>query len=256
MLHRTFTTEELTDYLHLAQGDVERLVRESDIPYEIRGGRTVFRRATIDEWASKRILRLPGKRLDAYHEKSMRGMREVFSSGALIPELLREDYIDLALASKTRPSVIRDLVALAERTGRVFDPRELLSSVEGREALCPTALPGGFALLHVRHHAAYRFEGSFIVLGRTIQAVPFGAEDGRPTQVFFMICCEDDRIHLHTLARLCLIAQKTDVMAQLFEASDARTAYEELVAAEKFVLPAPAESAKALAMSSRRKRCT
>jgi mannitol/fructose-specific phosphotransferase system IIA component (Ntr-type) len=245
MPHRTFTTEELIDYLHLGPGDVERLLRESDIPNEVRGGHMVFRRAAIDEWASKRILGLPGKGLDAYHKTSMRGTRGVFPGGALIPTLLPADYIDLGLASKTRASVIRDLVALAERTGRVLDPRELLASVRERETLCSTALPGGFALLHARHHAAYRFEGSFIVLGRTIQAVPFGAPDGRPTQVFFMICCGDDRIHLHTLARLCLIAQKTEVIAQLFDAADAGVAYEALVAAEKAVLPAPEESAGA-----------
>jgi len=239
MPHRTFTAEELTDYLHLVPGDVERLLRETDLPREVRGGRTVFRRDAIDGWASQRILGLPGKRLDIYHEKSMRGTRGVFPGGALIPELLRPDYIDLGLASKTRASVIRDLVAVAERTGRALDPRELQTSVLEREALCPTALPGGLALLHARQHMAFRFEGSFLVLGRTIQAVPFGAPDGRPTQLFFLICCEDDRIHLHTLARLCLIAQKTDVIAQLYDAADAGAAYEALVAAEKFVLPPP-----------------
>jgi PTS system nitrogen regulatory IIA component len=245
MPNRTFTPEELTDYLHLAPDDVERLMRETDMPREVRGGRTVFRRAAIDEWASKRILGLPGKRLDVYHEKSMRGTREVFPGGALIPDLMSADFIDLGLRSKTRASVIRDLVALAERTGRLFDPRELLTSVEEREALCPTALPGGFALLHARHHAAFRFEGSFIVLGRTIQAVPFGADDGGLTQVFFLVCCEDDRIHLHTLARLCMIALKTDVITQLHEAPSPAAAYEALVAAEKAVLPVPVDSAGA-----------
>ena len=243
MPQRTFNSEELTAYLHLAPGDVERLMRESDIPHEIRGGRTVFRRAAIDEWASKRILGLAGKRLDVYHEKSMRGTRAVFPGGALIPELLPAANIDLGLASKTRASVIRDLVALAERTGRVLDPRELLASVTEREALCSTALPGGFALLHPRHHTAYRYEGSFIVLGRTIQAVPFGSPDGRPTQVFFLICCEDDRIHLHTLARLCLIAMKTDAISRLYAADSANAAYETLVATELEVLPPPADAA-------------
>lgn len=245
MPHRTFTIEELEDYLHLAPGDVERLMRETDLPHTVRGGRAVFQRSEVDAWASKRILGLPGKRLDVYHEKSVRGTREVFPGAAVMPELLRPDYVDLALASKTRAGVIRDMVALAERTGRVFDPKELRQSVEEREALCPTALPGGFALLHARHHAEFRFEGSFLVLGRTVQAVPFGAPDGRATRVFFLICCEDDRIHLHTLARLCVLAMKTDVIAQLFAAEDATAAYDALVAAERNVLPAPVVEEKA-----------
>jgi nitrogen PTS system EIIA component len=237
MPHRTLTIEELTEYLHLSQGDVERLMRETDIPHTIRGGRAVFQRTEIDEWASQRILGLPSKRLDAYHAKSVRGTREIFPHLALIPDLLRPEYIDLALASKTRSSIVRDMVALAERTGRVLDPRELLATVNEREALCSTALPGGLALLHARNHAAYRFEGSFIVFGRTIQPVPFGAPDGRPTRLFFLICCEDDRIHLHALARLCLMAMKTDLVSSLLNVGTADAAYETFVGAETLVLP-------------------
>ncbi len=241
MPHRTFNVEELTAYLHLAPGDVEQLMRNSDLPHTRRGGRPVFRRSEIDAWASHRILSLPGERLDAYHEKSAHGTREIFPDGALIPELLHPAYIDLALPSRTRASVVRDMVALAERTGRLLEPRELVQSIEEREALCSTALPGGFALLHARHHAEYRYEGSFIALGRTVQAVPYGAPDGRATQLFFLICCQDDRIHLHTLARLCLLAMNTEVIARLFDAPDAAAAYDLLLEAERTVLPKPAE---------------
>ncbi len=239
MPHRTFNLDELTDYLHLAPGDVERLMRESDLPHSFRGGRTVFVRNEVDAWASRRILRLPEKRLHVYHDKSVRGTRSIFPGGALIPELMRPEYIDLELASRTRASVIRDMVALAGRTGRVLESRELIKSIEEREALCPTAQPGGLALLHPRHYAEYRFDGSFVVLGRTLQSVPFGAPDGRPTQLFFLVCCEDDRIHLHTLARLALLALNTKAIEQVFAAPDPSTAYAALVAAELTVLPPP-----------------
>jgi PTS system nitrogen regulatory IIA component len=237
MPHHTFNTAELADYLHLTASDVERLLRETDLPRIERGGKLQFRRADIDAWASQRILGLPGKRLDAYHEKTMRATREIFPEQALIPELLQRSAINLELSSKTRASVIRDMVALAEKTGKVFDSRELLQSVEAREELCSTALPGGLALLHARNYDAYRFESSFLVLGRTIQSIPFGAPDGASTRLFFLICCQDDRIHLHTLARLCLIASKTDILAQLYEVGDATAAYDALLAAELAVLP-------------------
>ncbi|MBK9991821.1 MAG: PTS sugar transporter subunit IIA [Verrucomicrobia bacterium] len=231
------TTNELADYMHVSASDVERLLRDSDIPKEERGGRLVFRRSEIDAWASQRILGMPDRRLDAYHEKSMRGTQNIFDHAAILPELIRSTYINLDLTSKTRSSAIRDMVALAESTGNVFDSRELLTTIEARETLCSTALPGGLALLHARNYDAYRFERSFIVLGRTIQTVPFGAPDGGPTRLFFLICCQDDRIHLHTLARLCLIAMKTDILSQLYEVPDANAAYNALLAAEQAVLP-------------------
>ncbi len=241
MPHTTFTIDQLADYLHVARRHVERLVQEGDIPCALRGGRMLFQRDEIDAWASQRILRLPGRGLDWYHRNTMRGTQRQFPQGALIPVLLRPDYIDLGLKSKTKASVIRDMVALADNTGRVFDPRELRDSVESREALCSTALPGGLALLHARQHQAFRFEGSFIVLGRTIQPIPFGAPDGRATRLFFLVCCQDDRIHLHALARLCLVAVKTNIIADLSAASDSTGAFDALVIAEQTVLPAKEE---------------
>lgn len=241
MPHRNLNPDEAAAYLHVSRQDLDRLLREADLPHAVRGGRVVIQRGELDEWASKRILGMPGKRLDDYHTKSLRGTRDVVPGMALVPELMRPSYIDLEIPSKTRASVIRDMVALADRTGRVLDPKELVTSVEEREAMCSTALPGGLALLHARHHAAYRFEGSFVVLGRTIQAIPFSAPDGRSTKLFFLICCEDDRLHLHTLARLCLIALKTDAIAQLFGAANRDAAYDVLLEAEKAVLPQPVE---------------
>lgn len=245
MPHRAFTTDEVADYLHVSRADVERLVRDGEIPHQVRGGRVTFQRGAIDAWASQRIIGMPGKRLDVYHAKSSAGTREVFPHDALIPELLRPGYIDLALSSRTKASIQRDMVALAARTGRVFDERELLTSVQNREELCPTAMPGGLALLHAREHQAFRFEGSFIVLGRTVQALPFSAPDGRPTQLFFLICCEDERIHLHTLARLCLLVLKTKIVEQLFAVEDPTAAYAAMVAAEQAVLPERGAAASA-----------
>ncbi len=237
MAHLILTTEELAEYLHVSVRMIERLVRESDIPKIERGGKLTFQRSEIDAWASQRIIGLPEEPLESYHQKSMRGTQKIFVNHALIPALLSPTSINLELKSKTRASVIRDMVALADGTGRVIEPRELLTSVEAREALCSTAMPGGVALLHARNYDQYRFDSSFIVFGRTIQTVLFGAPDGGATRLFFLICCQDDRIHLHTLARLCLMVMKTDILTQLFTAPDGTTAYDAMVAAEQAVLP-------------------
>ncbi len=232
--------DELAAYLHVARRHVERLLKDGEIPCVVRGGKVLFPHDEVEAWASQRLLRLPGQSLDWYHRHTMQGTQRVLPRAALIPALLQPDYIDLGLAAKTRAAVMRAMVEVADRTGRVFDARELLDSVEAREALCSTALPGGLALLHARQHRPYRYEGSFFVLGRTIQPIPFGAPDGRASQLFFLVCCQDERIHLHTLARLCLLALKTNILADLHEAPDATAAYAALVAAEQEVLPVAA----------------
>jgi mannitol/fructose-specific phosphotransferase system IIA component (Ntr-type) len=132
--------------------------------------------------------------------------------------------------------VLRDLVMLAARTGWVCDPVELITSLEAREALCSTAVPGGVAFLHPRTQQPDRFTASFLALGRTVQPIHFSAPDGQPTDLFFLLACQEDRLHLHILARLCLMAQKTDLLAQLRTAPDAPTMHAALLAAEQAVL--------------------
>ena len=127
-------------------------------------------------------------------------------------------------------------MALAGATGRLNNPADLLASLEAREALCSTGMPGGFALPHPRVPDPYLFESSFIVLGRTVQEIFFGSPDGQPTSLFFLVCCQDDRLHLHTLARISLIARKTAILDQLRQAPDAPAMHAFLLAAEEETL--------------------
>jgi mannitol/fructose-specific phosphotransferase system IIA component (Ntr-type) len=236
MPYRTFGLEEVARYLHLTGADVERLAKDQAIPCERHGQRLVFRKVDIDAWASQRILGLEGQRLAEYHQKSSRDTRQVLPHEAMMPEMIRPGFIAPALPAKTKASVLREMARLAERTGLVSDPAALLAGLEAREALCSTGLPGGLALLHTRHPESYLFESSFIVLGRTVQQIPFGAPDGQPTDLFFLLGCPDDRLHLHSLARLCLVAQKTDLLAQLRQSPDADAMHQRIITAEETVL--------------------
>jgi len=236
MPFRLLNLESAAEYLHLTPQELEQRVKDREIPFEKRGNRIVFHKRDIDAWASQHILGLPGKPLTEYHQKSTRHTQKILADEAILPEMLRAGAIASVMSSKTKASVLRDLVALAEKTGHLSDPKALLESLEAREELCSTGVPGGFGLPHPRAHDPYLFDASFIVVSRPIQEIPFGAPDGQPTQLFFLICCQDDRLHLHTLARLCLIAQKTKMLDQLRDAPDAQTMRNSLIAAEQEVL--------------------
>jgi nitrogen PTS system EIIA component len=236
MPYRTFGLEEVARYLHLSGADVERLVKDQDIPCERHGPRLVFRKVDIDAWASQRILGLEGRRLAEYHQQSSHDTEHIVADGAIMPEMIRPEFIEPAMAAKTKASVLRQMTILAEKTGRVCDPTSLLEGLEAREGLCSTGVPGGLALLHSRNHESYLFEAAFLALGRTVQQIPFGSPDGQPTNLFFLIGCPDDRMHLHTLARLCLMAQKTDLLSELRQAVDADSMCECIIAAEQEVL--------------------
>ncbi|MCC7518946.1 MAG: PTS sugar transporter subunit IIA [Verrucomicrobiae bacterium] len=231
MPHRILNLDEVADYLHLACEDVRALVRDGDIPHEMRGGRPVFRRVEMDAWASRRILGLEADRVAAYHART-----RATANAAGLTALVEEAFIAPALASRTKASVLRDLVALADRNGLVHDSKALVASLVEREALCSTGLPGGLAIPHPRHHHPWLFGRSFVVIGRCVQALPFGAADRRPTDLFFLLGCQDDRLHLRTLARLCLLAQKTLLLEGLRAADDASAMRAALLDAEHAAL--------------------
>ncbi|MBN1270170.1 MAG: PTS sugar transporter subunit IIA [Kiritimatiellae bacterium] len=236
MPYRMFNLDEVADYLHIQKDEVEEMVRSNLIPHERQGPRVVFRQKDVDTWATRRILGLPKKDLTSFHKKTSAKAHDLSQQHAIIPELMRAEWIEPGLSSRTKPSLIRDMVKLARKTGLLIHESELVQTLTQREQMASTALAGGIALLHPEHHRPYMFEDSFVVLGRAVQPVPFGSPDGQTSDLFFLICCQDDRIHLHVLARLCMMCHHTSLLLDLREAAGREEMYRALVAAENEVI--------------------
>lgn len=233
MPHTQFNSKEVAKYLHLTERDIYDLVKYDEIPHHLRGGEPVFIRGEVDAWASQRILSFSDKHLEDYHKRSSAHMHDLSWHHALIPELMKPSGIAPMLACKTSGSVIKHMAELANQTGLLNYPEDLIQSLEEREEIISTAMPNGFALMHPRHHDPYTFEDSFICLGRSLSGIPFSAPDGFKTHLFFLICCQDDRIHLHVLARLSMICSKTKVLQHLRGSENAEEMMQALVEAEQ-----------------------
>ena len=210
-------------------------MRNHEIPFETRGSKVVFNQSEIDLWASRRILKFSERPLGAYHRKSTDAVRGI-TEEPLLASMLTGGGIAPAMTARTKHWSSANWWRPREDR-HVCDPKELLESVTEREQSWSTALPGGFALPHPRHHDPYLFDESFLIVGRTIQEIHFGAPDGQPTYVFFLICCPDERLHLHALARVCLVAQKPSVMEQLRKLDDPAAITDCLVRAEQLATP-------------------
>ena len=236
MPFRMFSLGETAEYLHMPEGALEELARRGEIPCERQGKRVVFRHCDIDEWASKRLLGMNDEGLRDYHRRTTAVWRDLSPSATILDTMTNPEWIRTGLACRSKAGVIAEMTRLADGTGLVCDAGELQESLTEREKLCSTALPGGFALLHPKHHEPYLFADSFIALGRTTGQILFGAPDGEATDLFFLICCQDDRIHLHVLARLCMICHHTEALAELRAAENAKEMHQALLAAERTVV--------------------
>lgn len=245
MPFRMFNLHEVAEYLHLAEDAIEDLARRGEMPCERQGGRLMFRHMDVDAWASRRLLGLPDERLAEYHKRLSaaegRGggggtSRELSASRSILDTMTGEDRVALGLTARGKAGIIEDMVRVADATGLVCDADDLKNSLLEREKLCSTALPGGFALLHPRNHEPYMFADSFLAVGRTVGRIFFGAPDGEATDVFFLICCQDDRLHLHVLARLCMMCHHTGVLEAVRAAETPSEVVSALAEAEAAVL--------------------
>lgn len=235
--HTVMSIEEAAEYLRLDATDVRALAVRGDIPCEMQGERLVFRRGRLKTWAGQRILALHGKHLAEYHSRGSARHHDISPASAVITELSDPEFMEPLLQGRSKAAVLRAMTSVAEHTGFLYDPDDLLESLRQREDLCSTGIEGGAAILHPRHHDPYMFEDSFVCIGRSPSPIPFGAPDGGKTDVLFLVCCQDDRIHLHVLARLCLLSHTTTLLAHLRAAATGREMYEALRAAEASILP-------------------
>jgi PTS system nitrogen regulatory IIA component len=239
MPHSAMSLEEAAEYLHLDATDVRALAVRGDIPCETQGERLVFRRGRLKTWSGQRILGLRGKHLTDYHSRGIAREHDISPASPVITELSDPEFMEPVLQGRSKAAVLRAMTGVAEHTGYLYDPDDLLESLRQREELCSTGIEGGAAVLHPRHHDPYMFEDSFVCIGRCPAPIPFGAPDGGKTDILFLVCCQDDRIHLHVLARLCLLSHTTMLLARLRAAATGREMFEALRDAEASILPRP-----------------
>lgn len=235
MPEEDFDLAGLADYLHLTVGQVARMAERGQVPGRRVAGQWRFARAGIHHWLENRIGALDQADL-AQLEGTLERAAPRGEPAVSIEALLPLEAIAVPLDARTRGSVISAIVELAARTGWLWDPARMAEAVRTREDLFPTALDNGVALLHPRRPLPNILAQPFLALGRTSQGLPFGAQRGCLTDLYFLICSVDDAGHLRTLARLSRLINDPAFLGALREAPDATSTRGLIVSRERQLL--------------------
>src|SRR5262245_30834438 len=224
----TMDMEQLAAYLRRDVREVGKLASRGHIPGRKVGGEWRFARAEINHWIETR--------LHEYTELELAALESAHPGEAaepLLTGLLSEATVAVPLPATTRASVLRELVTLAEQTWQVYDPEAVLEAVRQREEMGSTALACGVAIPHPHRPLAQALGEPVVAFGRTPRGLPFGAALGGLTDLFFLVCCRDDRTHLRVLARLSRLVQRPGFLDALRAAEGPRQAYEVITTAER-----------------------
>jgi PTS system nitrogen regulatory IIA component len=238
MPHSTLDIKEVARLLGLDARDAARMAQRGQIPCRKVGGDFLFNRAEIIEWLQQRVGDMAHEHLIDV-DQAMGQHRDTAEHEPVLAELLHRAGVTPALQARTKGSVLRALVDLADATGLLWDAEGLLAAVEEREDLCATALEGGIAIPHPRRPLPYSAAQPLLVVARTTSGIPFGAPDGRLTDLFFFTCSQDDRHHLHVLARLCRIVRDDSVVTRLRAAQTAEEMIDAIRQAESVLIGQP-----------------
>ena len=236
MPQRMMNIDQVARHLNVEPREVTHWVLQGEIPFEQDVSHPVFRHKEIDAWASQRILGMREKRLTSYHRENSQLERFTDDAPFAVCNMLTPARTLFALSSRTKASVIRDLVDVAEQEEILYDPKDLVRSLEEREALCSTGLVGGVAIIHPRNHDPYIASEAFLILAQAAHPICFGAPDGKPTDIFFLLVATDDRYHLQALARLCMMMINTKLLDNLRTATSAAEMYRVVLEAEQTIL--------------------
>ena len=219
MAEEDFDIPGLAAHLHMLPAQISKLADRGKLPGRRVGGEWRFSRAEIHHWLENRIGLSDEVQLAQMETNLQRtdtsGMGEIS-----IPDLLPTEAIAVPLKARTRPSVISAMCQLAASTGILWDPEKMAEAVAAREAMHPTALDIGVALLHPRRPMSSILGGPTLALGITAGGIPFGGTSGL-TDLFFLVCSTTDHEHLRILARLSRMISDPDWLMQLRSASDA-----------------------------------
>jgi len=127
--------------------------------------------------------------------------------------------MNLNLASTDRDAVLNELVNQIPQLAKQPDARKtLLRALQERELLHSTGIGDGIALPHARNALVGLVDEPIVVFARHATGIPYGAIDGVPARLFFLLIAPTVTQHLGILARLSRILRDPKVRQSLLTA--------------------------------------
>ena len=178
--------------LGVSEKTIYRWIDERGLPVHRVHGQHRFNRAELLEWATAQGVPVSA---ELFPETGALDQPKVTLEAAL-----DEGGIHFVKGGDDRESVLREVVRvlrLPDEVDREFFYEVLLA----RENLGSTAVGDGIAIPHVRNPILLHVRAA-VALCFLERPIPFGALDGNPVEILFVIVAPTSRMHLHLLSRL------------------------------------------------------
>ena len=141
------------------------------------------------------------------------------SGPVVLSDLISPGSIKLNLTSTDREAVLEELVnQISAIAGKPEARQTLIRALQEREQLHSTGIGDGIALPHARNALVGLVDRPVIVFGRHAQGIPYGAIDGAPAKLFFLLIAPTVTQHLAVLARISRLLRDPRLRQELMTA--------------------------------------
>ena len=133
----------------------------------------------------------------------------------ILSQLLAPDRVRVPLASRDKPTVLRELVELlVGACGGQAD--DILHAVREREECLSTGFGHGVAIPHARSPSLADVR---LVAGVSSEPIEYGAVDGRPVRLFFLVAGPETMaaLQVRVLARIARLVRREYVRERLLD---------------------------------------
>lgn len=160
---------------------------------------------------------------------------------AMITTLINEHLINLDLKATQKEEVFTEMARLLASQGKVSDEQAFIKDLWAREELGNTGFEEGVALPHAKSAAVCN---PAVAIGISRNGIEYGAEDGKPSHIFFMIASPDGGAnhHIEVLAELSGKLIEEGFIAKLLAAKSPTDALALLLAKKEEQSAAPTTS--------------
>jgi nitrogen PTS system EIIA component len=142
-----------------------------------------------------------------------------------LSKLMSPASVNLNLKGSDRDTVLEELVNQVSEIAKQPDARQtLLRALHEREQLHSTGIGDGVALPHARNALVGLVDHPVIIFGRSTQGVNFGAIDGAPSKLFFLLVAPTVTEHLAMLARISRLLRDPRLRQELLAADSPKKA--------------------------------
>lgn len=196
------TLRELAQMLRVNERTILRMLKNGQIQGAKIGGQWRFNSSQIDG------LFFPGAQQQSEGEEVPLNTLTQSHIGIPVSRVMDEGRMVLDMSATDVDGVINELTDIRMLNSVLLDVKELRTKCKAREDLLSTGVGDGVAIPHPRDPVATLRAPAIINVGRSEAGVDYGAADGKPVHLFFLMCSQNIELHLHLMGRLARMLRR------------------------------------------------